>query len=60
MTWVRIRSWHGVRTATRVPGRFVTLCGRQASSLRVVDLLPLGEKTCESCLRIYAKETDRG
>jgi hypothetical protein len=58
MEWVRIQSWHGVRTATRVPGVYVTLCGKRAHN-EPVDLLPLGEKSCETCLRIYAKRADQ-
>ncbi len=56
MEWVKIVSWHGVRTATRVPGSYVTLCGRRAHN-DPVNVLPEG-KSCETCLRIYAKRED--
>ena len=56
MTWVLIRSWHAVKTATRVPGRYLTVCGRTAFS-DPVDELPAG-KSCESCLRIVARQAD--
>ena len=56
MTWVLIQSWHGVRTSARVPGRWITLCGRKAYS-EPVDDLPAG-KSCETCLRIVARKAD--
>ena len=53
MEYVKLRSWHIVRTWTRVPGRFITLCGRMGSG---TSSMTFGdEKTCESCLRINAK-----
>jgi hypothetical protein len=51
MEWVHIRSWHIIRTWTRVPGRAITLCGRTV----VGDAYPEpagGEATCETCFRI--------
>ena len=63
--WVKIRSWHAVRsTISRVPNDVVreglfastTLCGRIAGP-GVVDDLP-AERSCESCLRIIARKSD--
>jgi hypothetical protein len=51
--WIKIRSWHIIKTATRVPGRYVTLCGKSAYGQAQPDFLE-GDKTCESCLRINA------
>lgn len=49
--WIRIRSWHAIRNWTRVPDRAVTLCGRTADGTVAADL-PMGEKSCETCLRL--------
>lgn len=54
MRWARIVSWHAVG-----PDGTRTLCGRslnrtEAGNLR--DELP-AEKSCESCLRIVARQT---
>ncbi len=51
VTWVKIRVWHIVRTATRMPGRYLTICGRSAGGPEV-DQRPGSEATCESCYRI--------
>jgi len=51
--YIRIRSWHIVRTWTRVPGRAITLCGRSASGPTSDGF---GESaSCETCLRIESK-----
>lgn len=47
--WIRIRSWHAVLTATRVPDRYVTFCGKRATG-QLRETRP-GGKSCESCLR---------
>jgi hypothetical protein len=57
MIWIRIRSWHGVLTPTRVPNSYRTLCGRTAHGTPADDL-PAG-KSCESCLRIIARKADQ-
>lgn len=54
--YVRIRSYHIIRTWTRVPGGFITLCGRRGQSNEWVADFG-NEKTCESCLRIARKAT---
>lgn len=54
-TWVKIDSWHWA-----IPGTdpIETQCGRTADAgALTVDLLP-GGKSCESCLRSYAREHD--
>lgn len=51
--YVRIKSYHILRTWTRVPGRFITLCGRQGNG--DAELTFGDDRTCESCLRIAAK-----
>lgn len=55
MKWTLIRSWHAVRTGNS-PGRMMTLCGRRSFSYTVEDL-PAG-KSCETCLRIVARNAD--
>ena len=57
MNWVKIRSWHGVRTTFR-SGKAVTLCGRLVpADAEITPTLP-GERSCESCLRIVARRAD--
>ncbi len=53
MDYVKLRSYHIIRTWTRVPGGFITLCGRRGSGHSALDFE--NEKTCETCLRIAAK-----
>jgi hypothetical protein len=51
--WVRIKSWHLVAS-----GR--TRCGRlYAIPSPTVDDLPLGAKSCETCLRLVARDAER-
>jgi hypothetical protein len=57
MGWIAIRSWHVIRTWTRVPGRAITLCGRTATG-ESRDIFPSEERTCETCLRIAARRDD--
>lgn len=47
--YIKIRSWHIVRTPTRVPDTYVTVCGRTATGT-TIDYLGEG-RSCESCLR---------
>jgi hypothetical protein len=56
----KLRSWHAVRTFTRVPGRAIALCGRWLTG-PFVTALPLNDKTCETCLRLLerVRETER-
>jgi hypothetical protein len=54
--WVQIRSYHAIRTWTRVPRQYITYCGRSASG-REFDDLPAG-KSCELCLRAVARQVD--
>ena len=51
--YVRIRSWHIIRTWTRVPDVALTLCGKRAHGPATDDFGD--DKTCESCLRLQAK-----
>jgi hypothetical protein len=51
--YVLIRSFHILRTWSRVPGRFITLCGRVGNGEAELDFG--NEKTCETCLRIARK-----
>ena len=53
VTWVKIKSWHVVRTPTRAPDRYRTMCGLNADGPQLDDR-PGGEKTCETCLRLVA------
>ena len=58
--WVKIRSFHAIRLVhpTR-SNAYGTLCGRTVpADADVVDTLPAG-KSCETCLRIHARQTDK-
>jgi hypothetical protein len=58
--WIKIRSFHAVRNYNRAGG-VETYCGRTVGSLdeppQTVDALP-GGKSCETCLRLYARQAD--
>lgn len=55
MMYVRLRSWHVRQWHVRQRGGY-TLCGRvTGDGQRTADSLPMGERSCESCLRIAAK-----
>lgn len=56
--WAKITSWHILRAPILGLGTYRTLCGRFADG-PVVDAPPGGERTCESCLRAYARRTDQ-
>ena len=58
--FVKIVSWHAIRREPNGPDAD-TYCGRYVagSPLKSTDL-PMGEKSCESCLRSVAREADRG
>jgi hypothetical protein len=52
--WVRIRSWHIVRSEFTSRGGLemaTTACGRRVTG-ETVDDRPGDEKTCETCFRI--------
>jgi hypothetical protein len=53
--YIRIRSWHIIRTWTRVPGTALTLCGKRATGASADTFGD--DKSCESCLRLQAKQT---
>jgi hypothetical protein len=71
MSWVLIRSWHAISFFDR-GGAARTRCGRRVavqgtitsgpggpSEVRpTADELPLGEKSCETCLRLRADDLD--
>jgi hypothetical protein len=58
MKWVKIKSWHAVKSYSRAAW-VETHCGRWAShSPEVVEELP-AEKSCETCLRIVARIQDQ-
>jgi hypothetical protein len=50
--YVKIRSWHIIRTFTRVPGGAITLCGKRTQGAPMSQVLPLVDKSCETCLRL--------
>lgn len=50
--WVRIRSWHALRTYTR-DGGGITRCGRRVvPPMERSVTLPLTDKSCETCTRL--------
>lgn len=62
-SWVRIsprRSWHAVRTPTRMVNAYRTLCGRTVVTLDApADELPGDEKSCERCAVIAVKADEQ-
>jgi hypothetical protein len=50
MTYVKARSWHILRTWSRMPGVAITRCGRRIDNPETSDTLP-ADRSCESCLR---------
>jgi hypothetical protein len=57
--FAKIRSWHAIRTPTRVPDTYVTVCGRMVVALTLRDVLPAGERTCETCLRLIVRHDEQ-
>lgn len=57
--WARIASWHIVVLHTRGLNSWVTRCGRRLDSPDVRDVFPSGEKSCENCLRLAARDEAR-
>ena len=61
--FVQVRSWHIIRSWTRVPGRARTLCGLSVVTQgegkvnATAPGLPAG-KSCETCLRIDKRRAD--
>lgn len=56
--WVRIRSWHAIRPTRSIEPR--TLCGRRAEANAETRSELSSERSCESCLRIVARQVDGG
>lgn len=54
--WAKLKSWHALRGPKDHFGP-TTLCGRDAEGKEFIDELPT-EKSCESCLRILARNQD--
>lgn len=58
--WVRIRSWHHLRTFTR-DGGALTRCGKRARPpVSTAEELDLNDKSCESCLRFAEVDRAKG
>lgn len=58
MKYVRIRSWHRVALYSRA-GIAKTRCGRWADfAAPQSDGLDLGERSCETCLRLVLKDEE--
>ncbi len=61
MTYVKSpnprRSWHLLRTWTRVPGRALTVCGLTIEGALEHDGVP-AQRTCERCWRVKASRED--
>jgi hypothetical protein len=55
MSYVLIRSWHVVLTPTRMFDTYRTRCGRTVVTKDTRDDLPMGERSCETCLRLAVR-----
>lgn len=56
--YIKIKSWHIIKTPTRMFDTYITRCGLKAVGNTANDL-PLGEKSCESCFRYTARDAER-
>lgn len=54
MRYVKIRSWHIVRTPTRAFDTYITLCNRTVTTTETANDFG-DERTCETCFRKNAK-----
>lgn len=52
--WIQIRSWHAIRTPTRMPRRYITVCGKDTFGDAVTDLPP-DSKLCKRCVAITTR-----
>lgn len=69
MRYVRIRAWHVIWRDPSddarvwnllIRGSYRTRCGRAVSKeLDTVESLPMGEKSCESCLRLTLHDEEK-
>jgi len=55
MKYVRIVSWHVVWIDRSLGKTILTRCGRYVDG-PIHEELPLGEKSCETCLRLAATD----
>ena len=51
-------SWHAVAFHTRGIDTWMSVCGRTVLD-PVRDVLPAGERTCETCLRIIVRRDEQ-
>ena len=56
MKYVRIVSWHVVWIDRSLGRAILTRCGRYVPEGEIEKQLPLGEKSCETCLRLAATD----
>jgi hypothetical protein len=56
--YVRIRSWHVVLMPTRAFDTYRTRCGRTVTTKDARDSLPLGDPSCETCIRLTLHDED--
>lgn len=52
--FVKVASWHVVKTPTRAFNTYRTLCGLTVETLDIRPELDLSERSCETCLRLNA------
>ena len=55
--WFQIVSWHVVKLFSDRVGRTYSLCGRTKMNAEIFDNLG-SAKSCETCLRILARQQD--
>lgn len=58
--WFKLLSWHAYRYTSR-SGRYIARCGRWTNSREpeLRNVLPLGEHSCETCLRLLAHDAEK-
>ena len=60
MRYVKVRSWHRVDVEGRELEEAYTRCGRLVNLVarETAERLPLGAKSCETCLRLADRDDD--
>jgi hypothetical protein len=55
--WVKVASWHRIRSTIRLPNTYETFCGLTATG-EPRDTFVSYEKTCETCMRLSNTKVD--
>jgi hypothetical protein len=57
--WFKLKSWHAYRYTSR-GSRYIARCGKWTNGGDPLsNVLPLDERSCESCLRLLKHDAER-